>query len=439
MLEIHDAANIFPMMTDAELQALADDILAQGQLEPVQLYQGKVIDGRNRLRACELAGVHPRTVDVTKEVDSPAAYVLSLNLHRRHLNESQRAMVGARAKHLFAEEARARMAEGGRKGAPGKGSANLRGLSGDHKAAHDAAALVSVGARSVENAAKVLREAAPEVVRAVERGELAVSAAAKIANKAPEAQAEIVRRLQAGEAKNAIQAARAVELEERVANAPKATGPNATVTVGDAVEVLSTWVGERAGLLLTDPPYGIDVHTTRKGGKDYADGEEYAVALLRDVCEASKAALLDDAHVYVFCGYSHAWRFREILSVHFHVQENPIIWEKNNHTMCDFSQWYPNRHEYIWFGRIKGTRRPLAACVPDVIACARQNDTHHSAEKPTALLQKLIEQSTAPGELVLDPFTGSGSTGVAALACGRRFSGVELDQKWADVARSRLA
>lgn len=440
MYEIHDAANIFPMMSDAELRALADDIIAHGQLEPVMLYEGKVIDGRNRLKACELAGCHPRTVDVTREVgDSPAAYVLSLNLHRRHLNESQRAMVGARAKVLFEAEAKARALAGNARGGVAKSTANLRQTSDRHTAAHDAAALVSVGARSVENAAKVLREAAPEVVRAVEQGKIAVSAAAKIAAKAPEAQAEIVRRVETGEAKNVIQAARAVELEERVAAAPKATGPGAVITVGDAVKVLAAWKGEVAALMLTDPPYGVEVHSKRRAGKDYADGQDYALKLLDEVCQQAKQALADDAHLYFFSGYLRMAEFRDIIGKHYHVQPNPLVWVKDHHGMCDFSQWYPNAHELIWFARPRETRRPLASCIRDVLEFPRQNDTQHSAEKPVALLRCLIEQSTVPGELVLDPFAGSGSTGVAALECGRRFHGIELDSKWADLAKSRLA
>jgi hypothetical protein len=71
------------------------------------------IDGRNRLKACELAGVKPRFIDAGK-VDSPTAYVISANLQRRHLNRAQRAAAAAEAEPLFAKEAKARQVEAGK-------------------------------------------------------------------------------------------------------------------------------------------------------------------------------------------------------------------------------------------------------------------------------------------------------------------------------------
>jgi site-specific DNA-methyltransferase (adenine-specific) len=107
--------------------------------------------------------------------------------------------------------------------------------------------------------------------------------------------------------------------------------------------------------------------------------------------------------------------------------------------MCDFSQWYPNKHEYIWFAKKPGGDRRLAKCIPDVLTVARSRESTHSAEKPTELLRMLIENSTEPGEVVCDPFAGSGSTGVAALEAKRHFIGIELDEKWVEVARARIA
>lgn len=208
--------------------------------------------------------------------------------------------------------------------------------------------------------------------------------------------------------------------------------------LGDCVDVVSS-LEVRPHLVITDPPYGIDVHNTRGGTKDYADGQDYALTLLDKIAAALAEKCADDAHLYFFSGYTFAWEFRQILSRHFDVQENPIIWVKENHTMCDFSQWYPNKHEYIWFCKMRGSRRELLRCVPDVLNFKRQNDTDHSAEKPVDLLRLLVEQSSTEGEIVIDPFVGSGSTGVAAHRLNRSFIGVDVSQEWLDVAKSRLA
>lgn len=79
----HPAAELFPMMKDTDLGMLIEDIDANGLREPILVFQGLVLDGRNRLRACETAGVEPRFIE-WDGVGSPLAIVLSRNFHRRH-------------------------------------------------------------------------------------------------------------------------------------------------------------------------------------------------------------------------------------------------------------------------------------------------------------------------------------------------------------------
>lgn len=95
-IPVHPLAASFPMMEGEDLEALVEDIRANGQREPIELdASGQLIDGRNRLRACKLAGIAPTFV--TREFDDPVVYILSRNLHRRHLTKSQCAMAYAQA------------------------------------------------------------------------------------------------------------------------------------------------------------------------------------------------------------------------------------------------------------------------------------------------------------------------------------------------------
>lgn len=93
---MHPAANIFPMMSDSEAKDLMIDIRENGQREPITLFEGKVIDGRNRLRALRWLEIEPKVQHFKGTESEVVNYVLSLNLHRRHLTESQRAMVASK-------------------------------------------------------------------------------------------------------------------------------------------------------------------------------------------------------------------------------------------------------------------------------------------------------------------------------------------------------
>lgn len=159
MLPVHPAADIFPPMGVDDFRALVEDIRLYGQREPITLWRGQVIDGRHRLRAC----VELERAPITRTWDGPeggiVAYVISCNLHRRHLNESQRAMVAARIATL----------------GEGRPEKTAQGCAVSQTGA---AALLNVSRRSVQSARQVI-ERAPDLAPAVERGEITVTEAAR--------------------------------------------------------------------------------------------------------------------------------------------------------------------------------------------------------------------------------------------------------------------
>jgi ParB-like chromosome segregation protein Spo0J len=181
-MKFHDAANIFPLLEDDELDALANDIKRHGLREPIETLDGEIIDGRNRYRACLLRQVKP--VYEAIETDDPVAYVLSKNLHRRHLTPSQISMVGARAREHYDREAEQRM-RAGKKCDPME---NLpQGTARDQ-----AAKAVGVSGRTIDYATKVLEQGTPELIKAVDEGRMAVSSAAVFASEPPEKQKEVL-------------------------------------------------------------------------------------------------------------------------------------------------------------------------------------------------------------------------------------------------------
>lgn len=170
-MEFHEYANLFPMLPDAELQVLAADIKKHGLNTRITTYQGKILDGRNRWRACEIAGVQPNTIEFTGS--DPLAFAVSSNLHRRHLNESQRAIVAAEIANLPAHR-------------PSDKSAHVR------TSQTEAAKLLNVGERTVQSASKVLRNGAPELIEAVKTGTIAAKPAAELAKLPAARQVEVL-------------------------------------------------------------------------------------------------------------------------------------------------------------------------------------------------------------------------------------------------------
>jgi hypothetical protein len=170
--EIHPVANIFPAMSDQAFRELVADIEANGQREPIWLdTEGRVIDGRHRVRACDL--LEREVLTETYEGDDPLGFAVSHNLHRNHYSESQRAMVAAKL---------ANMGEG----RPSQETASIEAVSQSR-----AAEQLNVSRSNVQRATKVIAEAEPEITQAVEQGRLAVSAAVTATEFPPEVQREI--------------------------------------------------------------------------------------------------------------------------------------------------------------------------------------------------------------------------------------------------------
>jgi hypothetical protein len=189
-MDFHEAACIFPMLSEEKIDDLAKDIEANGQVVPIQLMDGKILDGRNRWMACLKIGKKPVTIDV--KPDDPIAYVLSLNLQRRDLDEGEKAMVGGRAKSLYEKQAKERQkASGGDKKTVRDNCPQP--IEDKGRARDKAGEAVGVSGKQVDRAVKVLTKGSKELIEACDKGEVAVSAAAKIATLPKAIQNDIIK------------------------------------------------------------------------------------------------------------------------------------------------------------------------------------------------------------------------------------------------------
>lgn len=182
-LPVHELAELFPLLEGTEYETFKEDIRQNGLREPILVYNGQIVDGRNRYRACKDLNIL-FTACAWDEQGSLADFVASKNIHRRHLNESVRAIIGARLKSFYEKDAQERMLAG----KAADPMANLpQGTSRDL-----AAKAMNVSGRSVEAATKVIQQGVPELEKAVRKKQISVSAAEKLAELPPKKQAEIV-------------------------------------------------------------------------------------------------------------------------------------------------------------------------------------------------------------------------------------------------------
>ena len=160
-LEAHPLADLFPLLQGSDLDALVDDIAANGLRQPIILYGGRVLDGRNRLRACREAGVEPRFEVFSGSEDEALALVVSLNLARRHLSTPQRAVLALDLLPLERDAAAVRRREAAKEG--------QNFVHAEGKATEVAGRRAGVSGETVRQA-QVISKSAPEVVQAMREG-----------------------------------------------------------------------------------------------------------------------------------------------------------------------------------------------------------------------------------------------------------------------------
>jgi N6-adenosine-specific RNA methylase IME4 len=320
-VKFHPLANAFLLLEGSDFDALVADIKANGQREAITVLDGLILDGRNRYRACRAVGINPQAVDFDPTADGdPLAFVISKNLRRRHMDESMRAMVGARLETLR---------HGGNRKSKGQ-NANL------HVDRSTAAKLVNVSPRSIASAAIVRDKAIPQIVQAVDHGNLSISQAAIAAKLAPEQQKRIASEAEAGRVDTARkvikQAARKIR-EVKLGNAQASGNLNLP--------------NKRYGVIIADPEWRFDPWS-RETGMDRAADNHYPTSTTEVIASRpvekiaaadcvlflwSTVPMLPDALAVLA-----AWGFR---------YKSHFVWVKDR---AGTGYWNRNEHELLLVG-----------------------------------------------------------------------------------------
>lgn len=211
---------------------------------------------------------------------------------------------------------------------------------------------------------------------------------------------------------------------------------------GDAVAFLQRLPSASVDLLVTDPAYeSLEKHraigtTTRLKHSKASSNDWFTIfpnARFGELFVEAARVLKRHAHLYLFCDAETMFVVKPIAEQAGFKLWKPLVWDKR---MIGMGYHYRARYELILFFE-KGKRKLKDLSVPDILEAPRIRGGYPS-EKPVSLSRTLIRQSSEPGELVVDPFCGSGSVGVAALTEGRRFLGCDLCEEAVEITSERL-
>jgi hypothetical protein len=436
-MEFHDVCNLFPMMADEEYRALVEDIREHGLREPIVVWQGKIIDGRNRYRACMELGITPQY----REWDgrgSLTAFVVSQNLHRRHLTASQKAVVALEIERMLAVEAEERRAELGRQaailqhdvngpeGCPNIGTtlgnkdSEMPSTAEETRAARQAADLVGVAHGYVSDMKRVERDA-PELVPLVRAGVITVPDAKLLARQSPELRELVLQSLDSGRCKNvkrAIDEAKRDLLRAQLPTAPLETSAY-RLLCGDLAEVHHEIEDASVDVIITDPPYP----------RQYLGTFELLARLAQRILKPGGSLVTFVPHMYLAEILQMMMRYLRYHWILAYVQPGASARVHGRNALVGWKPivWFTNgeivTHHYVY----------------DVVYSNRRDKLHHDWGQSEGGIATLVERFSDVGETVCDPFLGGGTTAVAAVKLGRRFIGIDRNADAIETTRRRLS
>jgi len=289
-LKYHKLANLFPLIQGDEFDGLKNDILNNGLNHPIIMYQGKILDGRNRYRACTESGVEPIYENYTG--DKPLEYVISLNLFRRHLNETQRAMIGASITTLNHG--------GNRKNQ----DANLR----DEITIEQASEKLNISKRSIDTARKVRKNAIPKLIEIVEQGLITISFASSLSELSKIEQKSIVKKILSG-----------VKPEQARRENTKENLINMVIPKG------------KYRVIYADPPWQYDNPKAVEIGKvkNLGAGHHYPTMPVDEICKLDIQSITNkDAVLFLWATFPKLVEATQVLEAWGFTYKTSFVWNK---------------------------------------------------------------------------------------------------------------
>lgn len=335
-LQFHPLANIFPLMEGAPFDEFVADVREHGVREPIVLFEGMILDGRNRYRAAKIAA--PDESVPCREFDDldAVAFVVSANLKRRHLNESQRALAAANLANV--------KRGGDRKSEAFDQTANSR-------VTHSSAAnIMNISQRSVETAATMRETAAPELLAEVGRGKVSVSAAADIAKLPIDEQRAVIA---AADPKAFRAVAKEVRAREQADKRERRADKE--IALGAKQRALPD---KRFGVILADPEWRFEVYS-RDSGMDRSADNHYPTSSVEEIMARDVASIsADDCVLFLWATAPMLQEAFQVMKAWGFTYKSQLIWFKQRPGDArGTGYWFLNEHEIL----LVGTRGDIPA------------------------------------------------------------------------------
>jgi len=419
-----------------DVEALASSISGIGLLQPIGITSdNELVFGERRLEAFKSLGkthIPTRIVDL----DSLVKGEHDENEMRKQFTPSEREAIAAKIERLSPE----------RRGRPGENVAHVPHLKGE-KTRDIAAKQAGFSSTSqYRNTKKVVEQGSPELVDAMDTGIASIRAAADLAELPQNEQAEVVARGEDEILKRAKEIRKQKAEQRREKQIEKEIAASRIITLDRLWHVTSDQDVIECDAVITDPPYGIlnepwEPERLEDFTRDWVGRWNESGADLFLVFWSQR---------YLYDG--RVWLDEELNNYEF---TQTLVWHYPNNKGPQSRRMFKQTWEPVYFYRRIGSEREIAVgagewgdglndfdCHVAAVPQSNFNDSErkqHPAQKSVSVMRWLINASTHPGELVADPFMGSGTTGIAASKLGRRFHGIEISDEYKTIAERRLA
>jgi len=409
---LQELESLIPPLSNEEFKQLERNILEEGIREPLITWNGILIDGHNRYRIAQEHEINYETLE--KEFDNinrVKEWMVNNQLGRRNLPEFVRGELLSYIRDLLKSIGKEKLVEVGK--TYGEGHKKEEGLSivdkGSHNTQKEIAEKLGWSTGKVAMFDIVRTKAPEEVKEKLRTGEVSINQAYKEIKK--EEKIEETRK----EKNEIIKQVEAIEISN--------------VFNGDSINFIDK-IDFKVKCVITDPPYGMNYISNRRTASEKDKGIsndenlDLAIETVNKVFSKLYNKMEENSALFCFIGWKQEKYFIELIEdIGFEVK-NVLIWNKNNHGTGDLIYSFAPKHERIIYatkGKVKLNYRH-----PDVLE-GFDIRTSHPTSKPIDLLKKLIESTTMQNDIIVDPFAGHGSTGIAAKELNRNYWLCELD------------